>query len=149
MRSNRGEKGFTLIEVLIVIVVIAILAAIVVPRLMGAARRARETALRGQLVNMRKAIRFFEGEFAGHPCQLTHLMSDTPPNHCHADGTGARIDIDQGAVTWNGPYLTTPDGQLPVDPMTGLANWSYSWRTGKVHSRATGTALDGTAYSNF
>jgi len=149
MRRSRAAEGFTLIEVLIVIVVIAVLASIVVPRLLGAARSAREARLKATLQQMREAIRLFEGEFGGHPCRLWHLMANQPPNHCHADGDGHRIDIDQSSVTWNGPYFTTPDGQLPVDPITGEANWSYSWRTGKLHSSATGTAIDGTPYSDF
>ena len=55
----KRRSGFTLIEVLIVIVVIAILAAIVVPRLLGAGREAREASLRAHLQEIRNALGLF------------------------------------------------------------------------------------------
>ena len=47
MRKNR--RGFTLIEVLIVIIVVAVLAAIIVPRFLQAERGAKESSLRAHL----------------------------------------------------------------------------------------------------
>lgn len=148
MHCHRDTRGFTLIEILIVTVVIAIMAAIVLPRFMGSSRQAREAALRSNLQEMRLAIRLFEGTYGGHPCRLNHLMADHAPGHCHADGDGHRIEI-LPSTPWEGPYLTTPDGRLPKDPITGKADWTYSKTTGEVRSSASGTALDGTAYSDF
>lgn len=145
---HQARKGFTLIEVLIVIVVVAVLAAIVVPRLLGAGREAKEAALRAQLQHLRKAIGLFESHYGGQPHALSDLMADKVPGHCHAASDGSKIDIDSD-TEWLGPYLTTPDGQLPVDPITGQADWTYSKNTGEVRSRASGTALDGTPYSEF
>ncbi len=47
------HSGFTLIELLIVIVVIAILALIIIPRVMGASRRAEESTLKNNLQQLR------------------------------------------------------------------------------------------------
>ncbi len=146
------RKGFTLIEVLIVIVVIAILAAIVVPRLLGAGRQARETALRGTLHELRNAIGLFQAHNGCYPQQLSDLMrnaNDPPAQGVSQDG---QTMVDIVAADWQGPYLKTPDGNLPADPITGAADWNYEnsgVNVGSVHSSATGTGLDGTPYSTW
>jgi general secretion pathway protein G len=138
---KKNSRGFTLIEMLIVIVVISILAMIVIPRLLGAGRKAKESALRGDLQQLRNSIQQFEADCGDFPAQLADLMS--APAAGSNGGNG--IALDTGA--WKGPYMRTPDGNLPNDPFTGAADWDYTPTTGDVHSHSTLTALDGTAYS--
>lgn len=141
---KRRCGGFTLIEMLIVIVVIAILAVIVIPRLMGAGRRAKEASLRANLKHIRDAIERFEGACAAWPPQLADLMAaDGAAISADADGRG--ISIDRSG--YNGPYLTTGSGSLPIDPFTGAADWDYDNASGEVHSSSTLSAADGTAYT--
>ncbi len=142
----RRRSGFTLIEVLIVIVVIAILAAIVIPRLLGAGRQAREASLMAHLQEIRNAIALFQAQCGVYPTNLSDIMLTTAP----ASGTlpgGGTAPIN--APDFQGPYLTTPDGNLPPDPMTGAADWTYVNTTGAVHSSSTGQTIDGTAYSDL
>jgi type II secretion system protein G len=145
MSSLRRRKGFTLIEVLIVIVVIAILAAIVVPRLLGAGREARETSLRAHLQELRNAIGLFQAQCGDYPAVLSDIMETSAPA---TGGTGVTIN----AQDFNGPYLTTPNGELPNNPTTGgnaiPTDWTYDATTGAIHA-ATGTAVDGTDYSTW
>lgn len=138
---SRKHKGFTLIEMLIVIVVIAILALIVIPRLLGAGRKAKEATLRGDLHQLRNAIQQFEADMGDYPASLDQLVATTAPT---GQGGGG-LDLDPEG--YQGPYLRTPDGELPVDPFTGDNDWDYTPTTGEVHSSSTLTALDGTAYS--
>jgi general secretion pathway protein G len=138
---KRDSRGFTLIEMLIVIVVIAILALIVIPRLLGAGRKAKESALRGDLQQLRNAIQQFEADCGDFPSAISQLM--TAPAAGSNGGNGIALDV--GA--WKGPYLRTPDNNLPADPFTGSADWTYTATSGDVHSASTLTALDGTAYS--
>ena len=138
---KRNSRGFTLIEMLIVIVVIAILALIVIPRLLGAGRKAKESALRGDLQQLRNAIQQFEADCGDFPAAISNLM--TAPGAGTNGGNG--IALDTGA--WKGPYMRTPDNNLPKDPFTGSANWTYTAASGDVHSASTLTALDSTAYS--
>jgi len=141
--TNRKSKGFTLIEMLIVIVVIAILALIVIPRLLGAGRKAKEATLKGDLHQLRNAIQQFEADCGDYPLAIADLQ--TAPAGGSVGGTGIAIDV-QG---WQGPYLRTPDGNLPVDPFTGAADWTYVPNTGDVHSASTLTAINGDAYSSW
>jgi len=139
---NRRDKGFTLIEMLIVIVVIAILALIVIPRLLGAGRKAKEATLRGDLHQLRNSIQQFEADCGDYPLALADLM--TVPAAGSDGGTGIALDV----VGWQGPYLRTPDGNLPKDPFTDSGTtWSYTASTGSVASGSTLTAINGEAYS--
>ena len=145
----RRRTGFTLIEVLIVIVVIAILAAIVIPRLLGAGRQAKEAALKATLQQLRNAVALFQAQCGCYPTNLIDLMASTAP----ATGTltdGSTININ--ADDFQGPYLTTPNGALPNNPTTGGnvvgTDWTYDAATGAVHA-AAGTAVDGTDYSTW
>jgi general secretion pathway protein G len=142
---DRKSKGFTLIEMLIVIVVIAILALIVIPRLLSAGRRAKESALRGDLQQLRNAVQHFEADCGDYPAALTDLMVANGGALPATGGGGLSLDT----TGYKGPYLRTGDGNLPRDPFTGAADWTYVGATGDVHSASTLTALDGTAYSTW
>jgi general secretion pathway protein G len=139
------RTGFTLIEMLIVIVVIAILALIVIPRLLGAGRRAKEAALRGDLHQFRNAIQQFEADVGDYPAALDQLVAtkDSPPS----GSGGSGLPLDSSA--YRGPYLRNPDGGLPRDPFTSATDWDYTPATGEVHSSSTLVALDNTAYSSW
>jgi general secretion pathway protein G len=141
---NRKSKGFTLIEMLIVIVVIAILALIVIPRLLGAGRKAKEATLRGDLHQLRNSVQQFEADCGDYPSALDELM--TQPSAGTTGGTGIALDVNG----WQGPYLRTPDGNLPEDPFTESGTtWSYTSSTGHVQSGSTLTAINGDAYSSW
>lgn len=140
----RRRTGFTLIEVLIVIVVIAILAAIVIPRLLGAGRQAKEAALRATLQELRNAVALFQAQCGCYPTNLADIMATTAPAS-GTTGSGATININ--ASDFQGPYLTTPDGSLPKDNIDPTATWSYTASLGQIHSGASGSTLDGFAYS--
>ena len=140
--ANRRSKGFTLIEMLIVIVVIAILALIVIPRLLGAGRKAKEASLRADLHQLRNSIQQFEADMGDYPAALADLMGAAAPV---TGGNSVTLD----GTAWQGPYLRTADGNLPDDPFTAAANWTYVGTSGDVHSASTLTALDGTAYTTW
>jgi general secretion pathway protein G len=148
------RAGFTLIEVLIIIVVIAILAAIIIPRILGAVREAREATLKAQLQEMRNALVRFEKECGCSPDELQDIMAVKAPK---VGAKGAKIDPDK----YKGPYLTTADGELPWNPINGsnavgvpgrtgddVVGWIYDHSTGQVHAQA-GLAVDGTDYGDW
>ena len=141
----KRRAGFTLIEVLIVIVVIAILAAIVVPRLLGAGREAREASLRAHLQELRNAVGLFQAQCGDYPVLLADIMATTAPA---TGGNGVVINAND----FRGPYLTTASGALPNNPISGAnvegTDWVYTATTGAIAAK-TGTAIDGTDYSTW
>jgi len=145
-RALRKERGFTLIEVLIVITILSILAVIVIPRLTAVGRRGKEAALRADLKQIRDAIERFEANTAAWPPSLADLMAANG-GAISSDTDGRGISVDRNG--YDGPYLRTGSGVIPADPFTQAGDWNYNSSTGEVHSSSTLTALDGTAYSTW
>ena len=145
MSKLARRSGFTLIEVLIVIVVIAILAAIVVPRLLGAGREAREASLRAHLQEIRNAIGLFQAQCGDYPDALADIMATAAPA---SGGTGVTINT----IDWKGPYLTTASGDLPNNPISGAnaegTDWLYTKTNGALKAKA-GVGVDGSNYSTW
>lgn len=68
--SRANRHGFTLLELLVVIVIIGILAAVAVPRFMGAQDRARVAAALQDVDRYRQALGMFELDYADYPAAL-------------------------------------------------------------------------------
>ena len=95
-RSTGGRSGFTLIEVLLVVVIIGILVGVAIPRLGGRVRQAEISRARADIQSIGLALRMYELDNGEYPSSLQALVSDPG-----------------GLRNWNGPYL---DSGLPQDP---------------------------------
>ena len=145
MRGHRS-RGFTLLEVLIVITVIAILSMLIIPRAMAARRTAKEAQLRGNLKQLRDAVERFEGTTAAWPPSIGDIVAaNGAAISADMDGRGGQVD----RTAYDGPYIMTGDGLLPKDPFTGASDWVYDNASGAVHSNSSLSALDGTGYNNW
>ena len=91
-----SAAGFTLIEVLLVVVIIGILAAIVVPRLGGRTKEAQIAAARASIDGISLAIDQYEVDNGAYPSSLQSLITK-----------GSELN-------WKGPYLKK--ATLPLDP---------------------------------
>jgi general secretion pathway protein G len=93
------QQGFTLLELLVVILIIGLLTGIVAPRFMSQISRSEVTTARAQLDSFRKALEAFRIDNGRYPTT--------------AEGLGALVEAPSGATRWHGPYL---QGAVPVDP---------------------------------
>lgn len=101
-KGNKGARaGFTLIELIMVVLIIGILATIVVPKFTGQTERARMTVARMELRNVGMALDRYEMENGGFPTtdQGLKALMEKP--------TSSPVPRD-----WNGPYLKDE----PKDP---------------------------------
>lgn len=121
------RRGFTLIEMLVVMAIMATLLAIAAPRYLDSMERAKEAALRSDLRIMREAIDKFHADTGTWPRQLESLVAARYIRELPVDPvTGA-------ATTWQS--VGNPDG---------LTAGVYDIRSG-----APGIAHDGSAYSTW
>src|SRR5215470_5919153 len=72
---SRLQRGFTFMELLIVMVIIAILAAVAIPKYLSHLRRAKEVVLLQDLSSMRRAIDFYSQDKEKAPANLQELVS--------------------------------------------------------------------------
>jgi general secretion pathway protein G len=96
---RRAKKGFTLIELMVVILILAILAALIVPRVVGKAGDAKRAKAASDIAELGGALQAF------------HLDNDRYPTT--EEGLEALRAAPQDAKSWRGPYLQKP---IPPDP---------------------------------
>jgi general secretion pathway protein G len=141
---RRSTRGFTLVELLIVIIIIAVLAAIAIPKFANTSIRSKESALKADLKLYRNAITTYQNDTGAYPSSLSDMtLTSAPATGKNSSGADQTIS----ATDWKGPYLNEVDN----DPVSGSAfNYSTTSPTvGGLTSSASGTASDGTNYSSW
>ena len=86
-----ARRAFTLIELLLVVVILAILASIVVPRFAKRSEQARQSAAKTAISMMKTALAGYEVDCGHYPTTQ--------------EGLGALLQQPTGASNWSGPYL--------------------------------------------
>ena len=95
----KSKKGFTLIEMMLVVIIISALAAMVLPRLAGRSEQAREAAAQADIrSNIATALKLYELDNGAFPTT--------------SEGLNALLTKPASAANWNGPYLE----KEPIDP---------------------------------
>ncbi|RYG22751.1 prepilin-type N-terminal cleavage/methylation domain-containing protein [bacterium] len=140
----RRYRAFTLVELLIVIVVLAVLAAIVIPKFADSSSRGKESSLKANLKIVRNAVELFKNDTGAYPAALSDLSASSAPAS-GKDSAAATKTITAG--DFKGPYLSS----VPNDPVSGSAlTYSVASGTvGKVSASATGSDSAGTAFSTY
>jgi general secretion pathway protein G len=88
MPTSARFSGFTLIELIVVIALVAVLAAVVAPNLLGKANEANRKSAGIQLEKIANAVELYRLETGRYPEELTDLVKKP-----------------QGVERWNGPYI--------------------------------------------
>jgi prepilin-type N-terminal cleavage/methylation domain-containing protein len=140
--TRKSKKGFTLIELMIVVAIIGILAAIAIPKFAQLIRKSKEGASKGNLGSLRSSLSIYYGDMEGvYPVQMA-------------------------ALTVGGKYLTVipdakvpdyhPDSSVEVDGLTSTdaGGWLYDNITsdanaGQVLVNATETDTKGSVWTSY
>lgn len=125
MSKSRRKRAFTLVEILIVVVILGILAAVVVPQFAGAADEARAGNLQSQIRSIQEQIELYRARTGSYP-SLAELQ---------ADPTDA--GTDWGPLVDNNYLKSSPvnpvNGQSAVADEAGEdVGWVYDEATGQV-----------------
>jgi len=140
----QAKRGFTLVEILIVVVILGILAAIVIPQFTQASTEAKQNSLCSDLQTLRSQIELYKVQhndvaptFANFTNQMVYT-SDAAGNTT----TSKSRDATHGF----GPYLervpenpfnnfaTLVDITDPCDAGSGTAGWAYVEETGEIRA---------------
>jgi general secretion pathway protein G len=131
-RSRRFQQGFTLLELMIVMIIIMTLAAIAIPSYMNNVRHAREAVLKEDLHTMRTAIDSYTVDKEKAPQTLDDLVQAGYLKAMPVDPFTHRSD------TW---LAVQDDSLMTIDQtQSGISD---------VHSGAQETASDGTSYNTW
>ncbi|MEX2154823.1 MAG: prepilin-type N-terminal cleavage/methylation domain-containing protein [Gemmatimonadaceae bacterium] len=114
---RRGRGAFTLVEILIGLVIIAVMAAVLVPAVGGRLRQSQASAIGDQISNLTKAIAAYRTNVLRYPRNLD-LLTNVPV-------AGVSQDICSNAMVaanvnlWRGPYMDRPiSGDFPIGDAT-------------------------------
>src|SRR6266705_6116886 len=99
-RRRRGEAGFTLVEILVVITIIGLIMALVGPRVINYLGESKAKAAKIQIASFSSALDLFYLDAGRYPSS--------------AEGLDALAQRPGGLSAWNGPYLK--GGAVPKDP---------------------------------
>jgi general secretion pathway protein G len=120
------KNGFTFIELMVVMAIIATIIAIAMPRYFQGLERTKETALRQNLKEMREAIDHYHADKGEYPTNLQTLVSERYLRFIPEDPITEKTD------TW----------QIVLPP-------DHSGRVYDIASGATTVASDGTAFNTW
>lgn len=93
--SRFNDRGFTLIEVLLVVMIIGLLASLITPNLLGRFERSKEEIAKAQVELLSSGVQSFMLDVGRCPSSMSELINSSDPK-------------------WRGPYLSKKE--LPRDP---------------------------------
>jgi general secretion pathway protein G len=108
--GGAGPSGFTLIELMLVLVILATLAAIVLPKFTGRSQQAKVTGARTQIANFETAISAFEIDLGRYPTTTEGLRALVQKPTSDSEG-------------WLQPYMSREE--VPKDPWGNEYQYRY------------------------
>jgi len=100
MSGRKNQRAFTLIELLLVLVILVVLAAVVLPNLASKPKQAKIDAAKTQISTFETALSVYNTDVGDYPSTQQGLQ--------------ALVEAPAGTKGWNGPYLTKTN--VPNDP---------------------------------
>ncbi len=132
MKRRTSQRGFTLIELMVVISIIVILMSVAIPRYQASILRARETVLRDDLYTLRSVIDQYTLDKQKAPQSLQDLVDS---------GYLKQLPID--------PFTNTRDSWVPVTDDSIMSPDQSQPGIIDVHSSSEQKSSEGTAYSTW
>jgi prepilin-type N-terminal cleavage/methylation domain-containing protein len=149
-QKTKANPGFTLVEILVVVVILGILASVVIIKLAQASTETKGARLHQELQTMRSQIEVYK----------VHHNDNVPGagTATFAQAMTSQTDINGAVGTDYGPYIE----RIPTNPFNGLDTvdvsgtgtlgdeshgWDFNLTTDAFQADDSGTCADGTAHS--
>jgi general secretion pathway protein G len=152
--SPTARRAFSLVELVVVVVIVGILAAIAIPRFTSAGESATDSALAADLETLRKAIDLYHGEHLGKYPDLARV-SDQLTQYTDVHGNVSPTRTSAHSL---GPYVRAIPA-LKVGPTrgsTGIAaaagddvGWVYDETSGEITAAAPSKDRRGRPYGEY
>lgn len=141
--------GFTLIELMIVVAIIGILAAIAIPRFAQMLEKSREGSTKGNLGAMKSAVAIYYGDWQGvWPQTLNTVSNVTFSRYMDTiQPVKATAAFAPGAASPAGSSVTMVP--LSVVPTTAGSGWMYDSSIGSLYVNSTVRDSKGIPYSTY
>jgi prepilin-type N-terminal cleavage/methylation domain-containing protein len=167
-----NHKGFTLVEILIVVAILGILAAIVLPEFQNHVQQAKEAAAKDNLRIFREAVERYANDHNGNPPGYLNGNTSSVPNALHlmnqlvkksTNASGQIANIGTAGYPY-GPYLPV----FPANPLNGMKSvlvignsvefpttavlsygWVYKPATRELRLYTDGTDSGGKSYFEY
>ena len=139
MTKTRREAAFTLIEVLIVVVIMAILAATIIPQFTDSTKDAKLSTVRFNLHTLRSQIELYKTHHIGLTPAATFAELMTTTDASGNQGTGANFpygpylkSIPQNPYTNSAAIKVITNDPAQAGDVTGTGGWLYNTTTGGI-----------------
>jgi len=123
--TRKRSSGFTLIEVLIVVVIMAVLAAVIIPQFSTSTTDAKKSSLEFNVHTLRSQVEVYKAHAGDNPATLSALTTTTP------DGYGPYVDAVP-ENPFNGSSAEAAVTTVPTGPNGSGEGWLYMKSTGQV-----------------
>lgn len=168
-RTGRSRAGFTLIEILIVVVILGILAAIVLPQFSNASQTAKQNTLKDDLRYLRTQIIVYKAQhrdvppgYPGGNRAASPTSTDFLSQMTNRTDEGGATGVSAASYPF-GPYLQ----KMPPNPINGKdtiqivadgqslpsadgsTGWIYKAQTQEILPNLTGEDQDGVSYADY
>lgn len=121
-KNRRSEAGFTLVELLVVMVILGLLAALALPNVLGRLRGAKVGTAKTQIAAFSSAVEAYALDVGRYPSE--------------AEGLEALISQPSSATTWDGPYIKKK--AVPKDPWGNPYHYTDRGSTGDFEITSMG-----------
>jgi general secretion pathway protein G len=105
-KTSKRDQGFSLMELLVALVILALIVGLVAPQVIGYLGRARSQSAEVQIGHLKSSLGLYLVDMGRYPNAT--------------EGLDALVKAPVGAANWRGPYVE--DGEMPLDP------WSRPYR---------------------